>query len=169
MEQSEFDYPDLKTYKSLEVIRSTGRLIIYINGNVKYDIEESDKVTLKFTAVHLYIQWSINQSLIAANFGITNRTLFNWINSFRDDGIPGLEEKQQGPPVKITEELKNRIISLRKGGENLKEISRIFNISISRVSQILISVGMQTYNTLPGFETEEEKISESQETTAHQY
>jgi len=114
--------------------------------------------------VHLYIQWSINQSLIASNFGITNRTLFNWINSFRDGGIPGLEEKQQGPPVKITEELKNRIISLRKGGENLKEISRIFNISMSRVSQILISVGMQTYNTLPGLEIEEEKLSESQET-----
>lgn len=155
MKQDNFNFPDIKTYRLLEVVHSNGRIIVYINGSVKYDFEKCDKASFRFVAVHLYLQWKINQNVIGKEFNISSRTLFNWINNFKESGIDGLRDKTQGPPVKVDESVKQRVLKLRYERETITEISRKMFISVGKVWSIINENSKNECDVLPGLEVED--------------
>ena len=52
-------------------------------------------------------------SEIARNLNISRLTAYKWIDSYKNEGLPGLEEKGREPkthPLKTSEEIENRIV-----------------------------------------------------------
>ena len=124
----------LKTFDSIE---NDGTRLVFINGVQVYCLELADEVSCRHAAVQLYLCWKITQKEIAQAWNATVRTINSWVKKYRVDGVDGLKNKVQGPPVKISPELRKKVITKRQENWKVSELCQHFSLSKSAVYRIL--------------------------------
>ena len=75
---------------------------------------------LRQVSVSLYRCGLTTQVQLAKAWGVTNKTIFNWVAACRKGGMKELVEKARpGAPRKVTDEVKKRIFRHRREGKTL--------------------------------------------------
>ncbi len=123
--------------KKFEVLESAGTRLVYINGVQVYCLELTDEVSCRHAAVQLYLCWKITQKEISSVWNVTVRTVNEWVKNYRKNGITGLRKKSPGAPVKVTPDLRNKIVSKRRDNWKVTELCQHFSLSKSAVYRVL--------------------------------
>jgi len=153
----------VKKFRSLE---GNGTRLIYINGQLVYCLEAKDELSCRHAAVQLYLCWKINQNDIASAWDVTDRTINSWIRIYRSEGIEGLKRKTMGTPVKVTSDIKKKIVSMRQDNFNVTEICRRLCLKKSSVYSVL-DENKNEQNELPlEIDQHSELMNDQADTTA---
>ena len=111
---------------------------VLVNDVVAYTFDIDDITALRQVSVSLYRCGLTTQVRLAKAWGVTNKTIFNWVAACRKGGMRELVEKARpGAPRKVTDEVKKRIFRHRREGKTLPEICRITNLSYGSVCTVL--------------------------------
>jgi transposase InsO family protein len=87
--------------------------------------------------------WSVTEAAMAA--GVSDRTVYRWLERFRDEGEAGLGDRSSAPkriPHKTPVELVRAIEALRRLRMTAAEISELLSIPLSTVSAWLKRIGL---------------------------
>ena len=60
---------------------------------------------------------AVNVSAVCRDAGVSRKTFYKWVARYRAEGLAGLEERSRRPkrsPTRISEELEDRVVGLRK-------------------------------------------------------
>ena len=123
--------------KKFYTLENEGSRLVFINGVQVYCLELADEVSCRHAAVQLYLCWKITQKEIASAWNVTVRTLNSWVKNYRATGIDGLKNKVQGPPVKISPELRRKVLKKRQKNWKVPDLCQHFSLSKSAVYRIL--------------------------------
>lgn len=146
---------DCCSKKELTCEESGNVRLIYLDGVRTFELELSDTVHTRYIAVQLYLTHSVPQAAVAKQWGITTRSLRNWIKAFKAKGITGLENEPQGPRVKITPEVIKRILELRAERMKVSDIARKMSLDKKSIYTVINESMTQEEQILPGFEADE--------------
>jgi transposase len=122
--------------KKFETLQDSGSRLVYINGVQVYCLELADEVSCRHAAVQLYLCWKISQREIASVWNVTIRTINSWVKNYRTHGVDGLKNQVQGPPVKISPEIRKKVIWKRQENWKVSELCQHFSLSKSAVYRI---------------------------------
>ena len=86
-------------------------------------------VSCRHAAVQLYLCWKITQKEIASSWKATIRTINSWVKNYRANGVDGLKNKVQGPPVKISSELRKKLLKKRQENWKVPDLCQHFSLS----------------------------------------
>ena len=126
-----------QAFKTFDTLENEGTRLVFINGVRVYCLELADEVSCRHAAVQLYLCWKITQKEIALAWTATVRTINSWVKNYRANGVDGLKNKVQGPPVKISSQLRKKLIKKRQGNWKVSELCQHFSLSKSAVYRIL--------------------------------
>ena len=106
------------------------------------------------------------QQQIADSFGISRRTACNWLSRWRNEGLPGLQNRTSRPhrsPKKLADACERAILQLRRNFRmTAREIAKALNLARSTVSKILRYYG---WNRLENLNEKESVIRYERENT----
>ena len=115
-----------------------GTRFILVKGVLAYTFDIADKTAVRQIAVSLYRLRVATQIEIAQVWNVTNKSVCNWVASYRKGGMAALSEKARpGAPRKVTEEVERQIRRYRRQGMTLPEICQIVNLSYGAVCTVL--------------------------------
>ena len=90
-------------------------------------------------------QRQIPLSAAAEAAGISTRTACKWVARYRQEGLPGLEDRSSAPhrvPRRTTEDRVVAIAALRRVRMTAAEISELLEMPLSTVSAVLLRIGL---------------------------
>ena len=125
-----------------------------------YDL--SDKAAERQICVNIYRSQFASQAELAGVIGVTTRTLRYWVHEYRKNGAAGLIDKPRpGAPIKLTDEVKNKIKRFRRERMKITEIAQVMNLSVGSICEFLYS---KKQSDLPGLiEREEVPICDAEQ------
>ena len=158
----------VETVPTLTVYEQDGKKAVLLNGRIAYLLDTVDKTNDRHVAVQLYLTHHIDQGTIAAAWKITRRSLNGWIAKYRENGIKGLAEKQQGPAVKIDQRVRRHVLTLRAKRMSIHEIAAVASISPRSVNQIIAAAKVE-HPQFPEMDTgvidpEERELNDAEQT-----
>ena len=138
MNQTTFSAPYIpQALKTFDTLENDGTRLVFINGVQVFCLELTDEVSCRHAAVQLYLCWQITQKEIASAWKATVRTINSWVRNYRANGVDGLKNKVQGPPVKINSQLREKLLKKRQENWKVSELCQHFSLSKSAVYRIL--------------------------------
>lgn len=124
--------------KRCRIIDDSALRHVLIDGKPEYVYPIEDKETQRAVVVFLYQRKLAIQEELAKGFGVSVRSVRNWISRFNEEGIRGLSDRQRsGAPRKITSEMEKRIFELREGRVKVNDIATTLNIGFGTVCRVL--------------------------------
>ena len=136
---TQISFPDSflpQVVKKFDTLENEGSRLVFVNGVQVYCLELADEVSCRHAAVQLYLCWKITQKEIAFAWNATVRTLNGWVKNYRANGVDGLKNKVQGPPVKISPELRKKVLKKRQENWKISDLCQHFSLSKSAVYRI---------------------------------
>lgn len=113
---------------------------VLIDGEPAYVYPPEDKETQRGVVALLYHRKLATQKQLAKGFGVSLRSISNWVARFREEGLGGLSDKpRSGAPRRVTPEMEKRIFELRERRVKINDIATTLNLSISAVCRVLYS------------------------------
>jgi transposase len=85
------------------------------------------------------------REILAAEFGVSTRTVSKWVARYRAEGEPGLMDRPSAPGViahRTSEERVEAIAALRRLGMTAAEIAMCLTMPVSTVSAVLARIGL---------------------------
>ena len=126
---------------------------ILVNGQPLYLYDLDDKVAQRHVCVNIFRNKLARQRELAQAVNVSERTLRNWVSSYRDKGAEGLIDKSRpGAPRKLTDEVIIKIKTYRRERMKVTDIAQVMNLSLGSVCECLYSAKCKT----PQFIVEEE-------------
>lgn len=111
---------------------------VLIDDEPSYSYPPEDKETQRGVVVFLYQKKLATQEQLAKGFGVSLRSISNWVARFREEGLGGLSDKSRsGAPKKVTPEMETRIFELRERRVKISDIVATLNLSNSAVCRVL--------------------------------
>ena len=91
---------------------------VFIRGDLCYFWDATDIASRRLAAIKLTAMKAAKATDIAAAFGVTTATLWNWAKLFDDDGVLALVAEKRGPkkPSKLSEQIITQIHQLHAQG-----------------------------------------------------
>ena len=139
-------------FEKIQVIKSGEEEEVLIDGKKYMSWMSYDEGSKKMAIAQLYKTGKGSQEEIAKAFGIHINSVYNYIHSYKGDGIRGFVSQASGPKDawKLTPDVKYKILEVvfrNKGltlGKIVKEVERRWNniVSINSVRNILIENGL---------------------------
>lgn len=101
--------------------------VVFINGAATFPFPTGDEVARRLAAVLVIEQEFARVGPVAAAFGITQETLWNWRNAYRTSGTAGLIPAKKGPKraSKLTGDKADRIRELHSNGLTLAQVVKL--------------------------------------------
>jgi len=116
----------------------SGTRFILVKDVLVYTFELTDKTALRQVAVSIYRSKMATQIQISQAWNLTNKTIYNWVRSYRKGGMAALVDKTRpGAPRKVTDAVKKQIRRCRRQRMSLPEICQITNLSYGAVCTVL--------------------------------
>ena len=112
---------------------------VFIRGDLCYFWDATDIASRRLAAIKLVAMKAAKATDIAAAFGVTTATLWNWAKLFDDDGVLALVAEKRGPkkPSKLSEQIITQIHQLHAQGLNNLRIAELVEISEFSVRRAL--------------------------------
>jgi transposase len=100
---------------------------------------KDDKIALRVTVVQL-VNMNVRITELWRCFGVSRNSIYQWMKLYREGGLQALVALKAGAGVKVTDDIKDYIVSLQKelGGRRnyrktiIEEVQRLFGVTISR-------------------------------------
>lgn len=117
--------------------------VVFLHGEVSFAWDASDEASRRLAAVQLVRIKAAKAVEVAAAFGVSSVTLWQWGRAFADRGVAGLVPRRSGPkgPTKLTDALAARIRELRDQGQTLAQIAAATGVSTFTVRTALGRTG----------------------------
>jgi len=119
----------------IKTLNSEGVRNVYLFGQLVYTVETADITNDRYIAVQLYLTHGVKQRAIADAWGVSTRCVGLWVATYRKNGLDGLRLKEQGCPVKLTPQVKKRVLELRRQRRTTFEIARMLKLSPRSVTK----------------------------------
>ena len=152
MAEEELTGENWRKFGGIRLVEEGEKRQVLVGDHVCFRWDKSDEAGQRTAIAQLYELGMGTQEEIANAFDIHVNSVYNYINAWRADGIPGLVSKQRGPKGswKVNRELKGKIIltTLRfdlDGYQNIQnKLKEVWNIevSIETIRQVLIESGL---------------------------
>ena len=115
-----------------------GMRSVLVNDIVAYTFDLDDKTARRQVSVSLYRCKLATQIQLSEAWGITSKTINNWVAACKKGGMGALVEKgRPGAPRKVTDKVKMQIRRYRRSGKTLPEICQVTNLSYGSVCTVL--------------------------------
>ncbi len=88
---------------------------------------------------------------VACAMGVSVRTVYKWRNRYREDGLPGLQDRASRPlhsPARTVEALEAQVIALRRQKRIYDHIADQTGLSRATVGRILVRHGLNRWRDL---------------------
>jgi len=172
MGQLSFSGGEWESFKKIKVIETEGTKKTFVRGHLYMSWQSQDQSAQRVAIAQLYECGIATQEELAKAFGISIKSVYNYITSFVTGGIQDLIEHNSGPRQrwKLLPEVRAKIlVTVLKEGireyaavqERLKNWN--VNVSIESIRQVLLESGLvrESINTWQGeqgnlFETDNE-------------
>ena len=117
------------------------------------NIHSKAKLTARSRAemVHRILQLGVPVAVVAAGFGVSERTAFKWLARFREEGLQGLNDRSSRPKCspRTTHRFRvARVVALRRRKLPGFQIARATQLSKATVSRLLRRHGLQRLSAL---------------------
>jgi len=146
-----FEDPELER-KKIEVIESGDKQTVLLRGQPYMSWSNEDESAPKVAIVQLYELGLVTQEELANAFQVHINSIYNYINTYKSDGIRGLTSQPRGPKEKwkITPQMKSKILFavLKKELTEYEAIQEYIEkvwkqeISIASIREVLIENGL---------------------------
>jgi len=147
-----FEDPELER-KKIEVIESGDKQTVLLRGQPYMSWSNEDESAPKVAIVQLYELGLVTQEELANAFQVHINSIYNYINTYKSDGIRGLTSQPRGPKEKwkITPQMKSKILFavLKKELTEYEAIQEYIEkvwkqeISIASIREVLIEKVLQ--------------------------
>jgi transposase-like protein len=109
--------------------------VVFVFGLATYSYAADDEAGRRLAAVQLVLAKIASAAEVASAFGVSGVTLWTWRRGYTAAGVAGLLRARTGPkgPMKLTEELKARIVELDAVGLTLLKIAAQTGVSTATV------------------------------------
>ena len=160
MEQDRFSGPAWER-QHIRLMDDKGKRILLVDNQPYMSWLVEDDIAPRFAIAQICELGMGSQEELAKVFGITVRSVQNYIHAYRRDGANGLMGKKKGPKGswKISPQVKGKILylALNQGilaGEAIKKKLGEWgeNVSIPRIRQVLVENGINENISAPGIE-----------------
>jgi transposase-like protein len=120
--------------------------VVFVFGFATYSYAADDEAGRRLAAVQLVGSKIATAADVASAFGVSGVTLWTWRRDYTAGGVAGLLRARSGPkgPIKLTEELRTRIVELDAAGGTLASIAAQTGVSTATVRVGLGRVGHAT-------------------------
>ncbi|MDQ0095970.1 putative transposase [Paeniglutamicibacter psychrophenolicus] len=132
--------PDsLRVSDAVELVDTPEGGQVFVHGNLHFVWDANDAVARRFAAAKLVAIKAAPVSAIAAAFGVSEGTLWNWGQALGTGGVAALIPETKGPKrnSKLTDEVITRIHALRAEGLSKMAIGRAVGVSDFSVTRAL--------------------------------
>lgn len=129
----------LRVSDAVELVDTPEGGQVFVHGNLQFIWDANDTAALRFAAAKLVDLKAAPVSAIAAAFGISEGTLWNWGQALDTGGFAALIPEIKGPKrkSKLTEEVITRIHALKATGLSKMAIGREVGVSDFSVTRAL--------------------------------
>ena len=109
--------------------------VVFVFGLATFSYAAGDETGRRLAAVQLVTAKLASSVDVAAAFGVSGVTLWKWGREFTAGGVAGLVPGRPGPkgPIKLTAELRARIVALDAAGRTLAQIAAVTKVSTATV------------------------------------
>ena len=90
----EEQFGKLKALARRQVIESSGRTTIMVDGQKYMEWETGDEVSYRIGIIQLYESGKGNQEEVAKAFGIHVNSVYNYLKGYKEEGGKGLIHKE---------------------------------------------------------------------------
>ena len=145
------DFSKGKDLKSLEVIESNGKKKVFVKGQLYMSWGNEDKEMPKIAIAQLNEICKVKQKDLAKAFEVDVRTVYNYIESYKNSGVRNLIGYRSGPKEswKLLPEIRGKILvtALKPGKREYHEIQESLKrdwkeeVSIASIRQVLLENG----------------------------
>ena len=132
--------PDsLRVSEAVELVDTPEGGQVFVHGNLQFVWDANDAAARRFAAAKLVAIKAAPVSAIAAAFGISEGTLWNWGQALDAGGVTALIPASKGPKrnSKLIDEVIARIHALRAEGLSKMAIGRAVGVSDFSVTRAL--------------------------------
>ena len=170
--QLSFSGGEWESFKKIKVIETEGTKKAFLRGHLYMSWQSQDQSAQRVAIAQLYECGVATQEELADAFGISIKSVYNYITSFATGGIQDLIEHNSGPKQrwKLLPEVRAKILMtvLKEGITEYQAVRKKLNnwnvdISIESIRQVLLESGLvrESANTWQGeqgnlFETDNE-------------
>lgn len=129
----------LRVSDAVELVETPEGGQVFVNGNLQFVWDTDDTPSMRFAAAKLVDINAAPVSAIAAAFGISEGTLWNWGQALDTGGVAALIPETKGPKrnSKLTDEVITRIHALKTDGLSKAAIGREVGVSDFSVTRAL--------------------------------
>src|SRR5664279_2897644 len=131
---------------SAGLLEGPGGGVVFVFGLATYRYAADEEAGRRLAAVQLVGSKIATAADVASAFGVSGVTLWTWRRDYTAGGVAGLLRARSGPkgPIKLTEELRTRIVELDAAGGTLASIAAQTEVSTATVRVALGRVGHAT-------------------------
>ena len=129
----------LRVSDAVELVETREGGQVFVHGSLQFVWDAGDTASMRFAAAKLVVIKAAPVSAIAAAFGISEGTLWNWGQALGTGGVTALIPETKGPKrnSKLTDEVIARIHALRAEGFSKAAIGRAVGVSDFSVTRAL--------------------------------
>lgn len=159
--------PDsLRVSDAVELVDTPEGGQVFVHGNLQFVWDANDAVARRFAAAKLVAIKAAPVSAIAAAFGVSEGTLWNWGQALGTGGVAALIPETKGPKrnSKLTDEVITRIHALKAEGLSKMAIGRAVGVSDFSVTRALAmepAPAAAPAATMPAEESAETRAAET--------
>lgn len=160
-------------FAKIQIIETKDSKELMVGGKPYLRWLKEDELVQRFAIVQLFELGLATQDEIAEIFHLHIKSIYNYINAYKTDGIEGLIIQSSGPKQnwKMTPDARGKIlyIVLKEGIKKYEEIQeRLKNfwnlkISIGSIRQVLIENGFVKENIISLIESKQDELFEAKE------